>query len=82
MIDVNNLPDELEVFLRKNDAIEAYRQNVNRFCNESSLSEDPHEWIDYPFTWSKTLQGVDYWNSLASKWSDYYDSVCEGTNIY
>ena len=82
MIDVNNLPDELEVFLRKNDAIEAYRQNVNRFCNESSLAKDPYEWIDYSFVWARTPQGVDYWDSLDSKWSTYYDSVCEGTNIY
>ena len=75
MIQPNNLPGELERFLRKNEALKSYRANLAQFSVRGELPKDKSSWIDYSFIWNKTPQGTDYWDRIDTKWSDYVDEI-------
>ena len=66
-------------FLQKNNIDFNWFLSLNKNLHSKgyaySLFEnisDPHDFINYSFTWSETRDGHMYWKELDNKWNTFY----------
>lgn len=69
MIEVNNLPEELELFLKKHDVLHQYRVNSANIGRGVLKIKHKDSWIDGAFTWDDTKEGEDLWIRIDNLWS-------------
>jgi hypothetical protein len=82
MVQPNNLPKELVMFLKGHGALKQYRANVAELCDDyiTELPPAKTSWLDMVFTWGDTPQGSDYWDDLDTEWDKHLDNTEEDYN--
>ena len=71
MIQPNNLPKELTQFLRKHDALDAFRRNIALYSDKGKTPRHPINQLNEAFNWYRTPQGHAYWRNLHTEWMKY-----------
>ena len=69
MIEPNNLPKNLIIFLKANDCLKKFI--FNSLTTEAPRKEYPYEdsdWISYAFPWRASYEGHSYWGKLSDNW--------------
>ena len=62
-------------FLKDNNAYFAFISNVEKNNQEGYLKDffikyNPERWLSSPFVWERTVQGINFWYDLDTKWNE------------
>ena len=71
-------------FLKRYDALDFYKDNLNKQMNETLLGRilfaEPQYYID-SFSWEETKQGYDYWDDLQDIWMEIIYNESNNTQV-